>query len=393
MMDAWSRRSRRVVMLLENHSYPADVRVRSEAETLSRSGYLVKVIAPRAPGEPGSERIHEVEVSRYRLPPQRASATGLLAEYFVANFQLYLRALRELLRGTRVLHIHNPPDTLFPVAWAARLIGSQVVFDHHDLAPELFAAKFGSQSTIMLRALRFMERRTMRSASHVLAANESHRAVAINRGGVTPGAVTIVRNGPRLAALEDSVPRPGCLREPRLVFVGSMAVQDGVEDLADIVSELEHRYGVYAQLTIVGDGPSRAVLASRCRELGIAARARFTGQVAPEQIPALLAAADICLDPAPCNPLNHCSTMVKVAEYLAAGRPVVAYRLRETVHTAGEVALLAGCGDRAEFVEHIARLAGDEELRAELGRRGRERARDLTWEQSEQALMSAYAQL
>jgi glycosyltransferase involved in cell wall biosynthesis len=392
-MEARSLRSRRVVMLLENHSYPADVRVRSEAEALGRSGYQVKVIAPRARGEPRRERIHGVEVSRYRLPSERASATGLLAEYLVANVQLYLRALRELLRGTSVVHIHNPPDTLFPVAWAARLVGARVVFDHHDLAPELFAAKFGSRPTIALRALRFMERRTMRSASHVLAANESHRAVAIKRSGVTPAAITVVRNGPRLGALGESRPRPGCLWEPRLAFVGSMAVQDGVEELADIVCELEHRHGARAHLTVVGDGPSRAKLASRCREMGIAARARFTGRVAPEQIPALLAAADICLDPAPCNPLNHCSTMVKVAEYLAAGRPVVAYRLRETVHTAGEVALLAGCGDRSEFVEHIALLARDGDLRAELGRRGRQRARELTWEQSERALMSAYAQL
>jgi glycosyltransferase involved in cell wall biosynthesis len=380
-------------MLLENHSYPADPRVRREAEALGRSGYRVKVIAPRAPGQPGSERIDGVEVSRYRLPSDGASATGLLSEYLVANVQLYARGLGELLRGARVVHLHNPPDTLFPVAWAARLTGARVVFDHHDLAPELFAAKFGDRPRLALRLLRFMERRTMRSASHVLAANESHRAVAINRGGVTPAAVTVVRNGPRVTALDGAPPRPGSLREPRLVFVGSMAVQDGVEELADVVSELEQRHGIRAQLTAVGEGPSRAALASRCRQLGIASCVRFTGQVAPKQVPALLAAADICLDPAPCNPLNHCSTMVKVAEYLAAGRPVVAYRLRETVHTTGDVALLASCGHRSEFVGHVARLATDGYLREELGRRGRERARELAWEQSEQALITAYAQL
>ncbi|MBV9725352.1 MAG: glycosyltransferase family 4 protein [Gammaproteobacteria bacterium] len=380
-------------MLLENHSYPADVRVRSEAEALVRSGYHVKVIAPRAPGQPRAQSIEGVEVSRYRLPRERAGATGLLAEYLVANLQLYVRGFGELLRGARVVHLHNPPDTLFGVAWAARLLGGRVVFDHHDLAPELFAAKFGTRPRIALRALRFMERRTMRSASHVLAANESHRAVAIHRGGVTPAAVTVVRNGPRVGALSDSPPRTGMLREPRLVFVGSMAVQDGVEELADIIRELNQRHGIRAQLTVVGDGPSRAALAARARELAVDSRVQFTGQVAPDQVPALLAEADICLDPAPCNPLNHCSTMVKVAEYLAAGRPVVAYRLRETVHTAGAVALLAACGNRSGFVANVARLAGDGNLRAELGRRGRERARELAWEQSEQALIGAYARL
>ena len=388
-----SVRSRRVVMLVENHSYPADVRVRSEAESLTRSGYEVKVIAPRAPGEAAHERIGGVTVSRYRLPADSAGARALLAEYLLANVQLHVRALGELLRGVCVLHIHNPPDTLFAVAWAARLAGAGVVFDHHDLAPELFAAKFGERPRTVLRALRFLERRMMRAASHVLAANESHRSVAIARGGVRPEEVTVVRNGPRLEALNGAGARAGELSEPLLMFVGSMASQDGVEELADIVHELEHRHGVSARLTVVGDGPSRRDLASRCTALGVAARVRFTGRVAPEQVPALLAGADICVDPAPCNPLNHCSTMVKVGEYLAAGRPVVAYRLRETVHTAGDAALLAPCGDRVAFVGHVARLAGDGNLRAELGRRGLERARDLTWEQSERALIGAYAQL
>jgi glycosyltransferase involved in cell wall biosynthesis len=385
--------SRRVVMLLENHSYPADVRVRCEAESLTRSGYEVKVIAPRARGECAREQIRGVSVSRYRLLSDRAGAGGLLVEYLLANLQLHSRALRELLRGVCVVHIHNPPDTLFAVAWAARLAGARVIFDHHDLAPELFAAKFGGGRRLALRALRFLERRTMRSASHILAANESHRAIAIDRGGVNPESVTVVRNGPRLDMLGQSRPRAGNLSEPLLVFVGSMASQDGVEELADIVHELERGFHLRARLTVVGDGPSRAELASRCTALGLAARVQFTGRVTPEAVPAMLAAADICLDPAPCNPLNHCSTMVKVGEYLAAGRPVVAYRLRETVHTAGDAALFAPCGNRAAFVQHIALVARDGKLRAELGRRGRDRACELTWEQSERALVSAYAQL
>ncbi len=384
---------KRVVMLLENQSYPADVRVRCEAEALARLGHRVKVIAPRGPGEPARDQIRGVWVSRYRLPAERAGASGLVAEYLVANAQLHARGLLELLRGARVVHLHNPPDTLFLVAWAARLVGARVVFDHHDLAPELFSAKFGDQSRFVLVVLRALERLTLRSASHVLAANESHRAVEIRRGGLTPAVITVVRNGPPLDTLGAPDVRPGYLSEPRLVFVGSMATQDGVLELADIVVELERRHGLRAQLTAVGDGPSRAALASRCDELGIAARVRLTGRVAPERVPSIVADSDICLDPAPCNSLNHCSTMVKITEYMAAGRPVVAYRLRETLRTVRGAALLADCGDRAGFVEHIALLARHERIRTELARRGLERASQLSWEDSERALMSAYEQL
>jgi glycosyltransferase involved in cell wall biosynthesis len=380
-------------MLLENQPYPADVRVRSEAATLSQQGYEIKVIAPRGPGEAARERVGGVSVSRYRLPRDRGGVLGLLFEYLVANVQLHMRALVELGRGLQVLHIHNPPDTLFLIAWAARSIGTQVVFDHHDLAPELFATKFGARPRIAVLALRAFERLTLRSASHVLAANESHREIAMLRGGVSEAAITVVRNGPPAGVMGRADVRPGRLSEPRLVFVGSMATQDGVTELGQIVAELEQRHGLRARLTAVGDGPSRAALAIRCRELGIEDRVHLTGRVAPEQVPALLSEADICLDPAPCNELNHRSTMVKVAEYLASGRPMVAYRLRETVRTAGDAALLADCGDRAQFVDHVALLAGDEQLRSALAQGGLQRARSLTWEHSERALMQAYAQL
>jgi glycosyltransferase involved in cell wall biosynthesis len=383
-----------VVMLLENHPYPEDVRVRSEAESLARQGYRVKVIAPRRPGQAPRERVGEVQVSRYRLPPERAGALGLLGEYFVANLQLHVRGLLELVRGVDVIHLHNPPDTLFAVAWAARLRGARVIFDHHDLSPELCEVKFGERHRLLLALLRLLERLTLRSASHVLAANESHREVALQRGGRSSETVTVVRNGPPSRILgEPSLGRPGALAEPALVFVGSMATQDGVLELAELLLELEHRHGLRARLTIVGDGPARAQLADRIRRLGLAERVCFTGQVPAAEVFEHLRQADICLDPAPCNALNHRSTMVKVAEYLAAGKPVVAYRLRETERTTAGAALLAVCGDQSAFVDAIARLAGDQDLRRHISGLAVQRARELTWEHSERALLDAYARL
>ncbi len=380
-------------MLLENQPYPADVRVRSEAEALARLGHRVKVIAPRADGEAARHTLHGVAVSRYRLPRERPGPLGMLAEYVAANLQLHVRTVLELVRGVDVLHIHNPPDTLFLLAWFARLRGARVVFDHHDLTPELFSVKFGGRPRIALRTLHALERMTFRSASHVLAANESHRAVAIERGGVDPGSVTVVRNGPAAVTLHGNDTRPGQLDDPRLMFVGSMAIQDGVLELADIVLELEQRHGLRATLTVVGDGPVRPEVEARCRRAGLSDRVRFTGRVAPERVPSLLAQADVCLDPAPCNALNHRSTMVKIAEYMAAGRPVVAYSLHETERTTEGDALLAPCGDRAAFVDCVARLSRDEDLRSDLSRRGLARAAQLTWQHSERALVSAYARL
>jgi glycosyltransferase involved in cell wall biosynthesis len=125
----------------------------------------------------------------------------------------------------------------------------------------------------------------------------------------------------------------------------------------------------------------------------LAERVTFTGRVAHARVPELLANADIAVDPAPGTPLNHRSTMIKIAEYLAAGLPVVAYDLVETHRTAGEAALYAPPGDAETFAAHVAALAADPALRRSYAERGRARAEELVWERSERALLGAYDRL
>jgi len=380
-------------MLLENNPYPQDVRVRSEAESLARAGYRVTVIAPRGAGQPGRDRIEGVRVRRFRLPDTPASPLGFVAEYSIANAWLYLLGGWELLKGARVVHLHNPPDTLFGVGFFARLLGRRVVFDHHDLAPELFDVKFGHSS--VAAALRVFERLTFRSASMVLAANESHREIATGRGGISPNRVTVVRNGPPRAALEAATdPRGGELADPHLLFLGSMEGQDGVDDLVPLMEDLARQHGLEAaRLTIVGEGSRREPIANAAAAAGVAERVRFTGLVPHAEVPALLAEADICLDPAPCTELNQHSTMIKIAEYMAAGRPTVSFPLLETRRTAGDAVAYARCDDRASFAEVVVALAREPKRRSELSRLGRQRARDLTWDASEARLLEAYGGL
>ncbi|HET6449402.1 MAG TPA: glycosyltransferase family 4 protein, partial [Conexibacter sp.] len=335
------------------------------------------------------ECVSGVEVERFRLPDLGASPSGLLAEYALANVQLHARGLRALRRGTDVVHLHNPPDTLFPLALVARALGRRVVFDHHDLAPELFTAKFGNSP--LRRVLEWCEHASIVVAHLVLAANESHREIATRRGrGRTP--VAVVRNGPPRAALAAAQPpRAGELRAPALLFLGSMESQDGVDELPRLLVELRERHRLKPTLTLVGDGSRRTPVAAAMERHGFARAVRFTGRVAHTDVPGLLAQADICLDPAPGTPLNHRSTMVKVAEYLAARRPVVAYDLRETRRTAGDAARYAPCDDPEAFADAVAGLARDSDARLALAERAHARADALVWERSESQLLDAYA--
>jgi glycosyltransferase involved in cell wall biosynthesis len=384
----------RIVMLLENNPYPQDVRVRSEAESLAAAGHAVTVCAPRAPGQPRRERIADVRVRRFRLPETPASPLGFVLEYSIANANLYLAGIRGLLGGADVVHFHNPPDTLFGVGFLARLLGRQVVFDHHDLAPELFAAKFGDSAVV--RVLRLFERLTFASSTLVVTANESHRDVATQRGGVPAGRIAIVRNGPPRAAFGAATEaRPGVLADPHLLFLGSMESQDGVDDLVPLLETLARNHDLAgARLTVVGEGSRRPALTAAAATAGLDGRVRFTGRVPHAEVPALLAEADICLDPAPPTELNHRSTMIKIAEYMAARRPVVSFPLLETQRTAGDaVAYADASGNLESFAAQVAALARDPQRRAELARLGRERADSLGWDTSEARLLAAYAAL
>ena len=379
-------------MLLENNPYPQDVRVRSEAQSLAAAGHRVEVVAPRSPGQAARERVHGVDVRRFRAFDGTGHGLGaLLLEYLIAMVALHLAAIRAYARGATVLHIHNPPDTLFLAGAIFRLGGRRVVFDHHDLGPELVSVKFHRRALIALA--RVGERLTFATATHVLAANESHATIARERGHKTPGEVTVVRNGPPASWTRLPLTNlPGRLSPIRLAYVGAVAEQDGVVAMAEVLARLRDRTpSVPALLTVVGDGDGRPSLEAALLRLGLAESVTLTGWVEAERVPDFLRAADVCVDPAPGSVLNERSTMIKLAEYLALGKPVVAFDLLETRRTVADAAMLAPDGDVDAFADRIAALADDPQLRHELARRARERAGELTWEHSEAALLAAYA--
>jgi glycosyltransferase involved in cell wall biosynthesis len=376
-------------MLLENASYPEDARVRNEATTLVAAGYAVTVVAPRGDEQPARETVGGVRVRRFRSLESSGTVAGYLLEYALAHLQLWAHAAAELIAGASVVHLHNPPDTLFPIGTVARALGRQVVYDQHDLTPELYAAIFGESRLLAL--LRAAQQTSARTADLVLFTNESQRTATLARNKLKRKPTAIVRNGPLRSTLASSPGRGGVLRDPRLAYVGQLGPQDGVLELADILAALRDDFGLdRASLTVIGFGSCADALRSRAAELGLSGRLHLTGKVAPAEVPRLLSAADICIDPAPCNPLNHRSTMVKIAEYLAAMRPVVAYELRETRFTAGDAALYARCGAQGEFVQLIARLSSDPELRGALAEAARVRAPQLVWEHSAYELLRGY---
>jgi glycosyltransferase involved in cell wall biosynthesis len=384
----------RILILSENESVPSDRRVRDIAVALARAGCEVEVVCPQGDAHERArfELYEGIRIHRYPLTFAEGGPGGYLREYGAALWRTW-RLVRRLSaeRPFDVVHACNPPDFLLFAAWPARRRGARFVFDHHDLTPELFLARFGGRHRWLHRLTLLLERMCFGVADIVLATNESYRQVALTRGGKRAEEVFVVRNGPDLGRFQAQPPDPALKRGDRLLmsYVGVMAPQDGVDHALRALALLAERRDWHA--IFAGEGSAKPELIRLADELGLGDRVEFVGWLGDEQIVRLLSSSDLCLAPEPRTPLNDVSTMVKIAEYMAMARPVVAYELRESRFAAGPAAIYAEPNEVGSYAACIEELLDDPERRAEMGRLGRERvARELSWEHSERALGDAY---
>ena len=402
-------------MFVENY-FPGDPRVRNEAQVLVSAGYQVIVVALRAPGQARSEIINGVQVYRmprlvvFRKTPlanpnslQRIwmkfkAFTGYVAEYmyFTAGC-FYLSLYVAFKHGFDVIHAHNPPDTIFMVAAPYKLFGKKFVFDHHDLCPELYQSRYGARKDLFAYWLQVVEKCSLRLANVTIATNASYKMVHIHRGGRKPEDVFIVRNGPNSRRMKIESPSERLLQMNKtiLCYIGSLNPQDGVDYLLRSLRHLVYvlgRQDFYC--VIMGSGDSLEGLRALASELKLNESVEIPGYVTDADLLANLSAADICVDPDPSSPLNDVSTWIKVMEYMAYGKPIVSYDLKETRFSAQDAALYVPPNDEAKFAEAIATLMDRPVLRKKMGEFGRERVeRELQWSVVSKELLRAYETL
>lgn len=390
-------RPRRVLILVQNLPVPLDRRVWLEATTLRQAGYEVSVICPMGRGwtEP-HEVIDGVHIHRYPQPSEAHSgALAYAREWGGALWRMARLAFRVRRgRGFDVIHGCNPPDLLFLVALLFRPFGVRYLFDHHDVCPELFEAKFGRRG-LLWRAMLLFERLTFAAAAVSLATNESFRAIAESRGRMDPADVFVVRSAPRV---ETFVPGPGEPPTPgrvRLGYVGVIGQQEGMDLL---VAALDHLVRVLGrrdvEAVIVGFGPHLRAVKADVAARGLQDHVRFAGALYDAELLRVLNGIDIGVSPDPRNAMNDISTMNKVMEYMTLEKPVVQFDLKEGRASAGEASLYARPNDPVDFARCLALLMDDPVRRAAMGRIGRARVLDsLSWAHSAPRLLAAYDRL
>lgn len=390
-------RAPRVLVLVENLSVPFDRRVWQESRALTDAGCEVHVVCPRGTRqdrEPYAE-IDGVHIHRYPLVTATGGALSYLREYGTAMWHTLRIALRLGWRQpVDVVHACNPPDLFWLVGLVFKLKGTRFVYDQHDLVPELSLSRFGGGRRLMHRTCLLLERMTFATADHVIATNGSYRDVAVGRGGKSPDQVDVVRSAPEIERFQHRRPdlqlKSGAPH--LLVYLGVMGPQDGLDYALRALATLRDDLGrTDWRAVFVGGGDMLQASIELADDLGLGDVVRFTGRIPDEELCTWLSTADVCLAPDPKNPLNDVSTMNKIVEYMAMGRPIVSFDLVEARVSAGDAAVYARPNDELAFARAIVDLLYDPERRAEMGRIGRARATgELSWDVSRVHLIEAY---
>ncbi len=386
----------RVLIVVENLPSPFDRRVWMEATTLIKKGYEVSIICPQGKGyEKSYEVIDDIHIYRHPMPPDISSVRGYLTEYATAvywEFRLAHRVWRE--RGFDIIHICNPPDLLFLTAgWFKLFKKVRVIFDHHDINPEMYEAKYGRRD-LFYYGLRLVERLTFATADTVICTNESYREIALTRGRKKDEDVFVVRSGPDLSIFKTTPPNPTYRRNRRYLvgYVGVMGEPEGIDYLLEAV-----RYLVYdqnrqdIQFMLIGSGPMFDQLQELAKQLGVSEFVEFTGRVSDDELLERLSSCDICVNPDKKMPYNDKSTMNKIMEYMAMSKPIVQFDLMEGRRSAGEASLYAEGNNSVDFAEKMVELLADPELRERMGKIGLQRMEDvLEWRHQIPKLLKAY---
>lgn len=387
--------NRGILIIVENLPVPFDTRVWQEATTLVQNGYTVSVICPKGKGyDKEFEILQGVNIYRHDLPTEGNGLVGYVREYGTAlkeQIRLAKKVYKEV--GFNVIQGCNPPDNIYMVANRFKKYGVKYVFDHHDICPELFEAKFKKKG-LLYQSQIFLEGKTYKNCDIAFVTNESYKKIAIERGKMNPKNVFVLRSGPKLERLKIQKPKNEIKRGKRYMvgYLGVIGQQEGIEYLleaAKYIKESKGRNDIF--YGIVGGGPHLEALKQKCKEMKIDDIFEFTGRVSDQVMLDYLNTADVCVNPDEYNEMNDKSTMNKILEYMALGKPIVQFDLTEGKYSAQKASLYAKPNDSKDLAEKIIFLLDNEEKRVEMGQYGMKRIKnELSWEHTSKELLRGY---
>ncbi|MDN3641816.1 glycosyltransferase family 4 protein [Lutimonas halocynthiae] len=384
-------KGKHILFIVENLPVPFDRRVWQEATTLKESGMEVSIICPQMKGYTKSFEILEgIEIYRHPLPLEARGALGYLVEYGAAIYwEMKLAKKIYKKKPFDVIHGCNPPDLIYLTAKRFKKYGVKYVFDHHDINPELYIAKYDKKD-FFYKLMIYFERQTFKHAISSIATNESYKKIAIERGGMKPDKVQVIRSGPKLERLKLQEPKNEFKkgRKYLLGYLGVIGEQEGIDLLLESMKMIvQKRQDV--QLAIVGGGSDLELLKTMSAEKGLSDYVDFYGRVPDKVLLDVLNTADVCVNPDKPTEMNNLSTMNKIMEYMALKKPIVQFDLKEGKYSAQDASLYAI--NTTDFAEKVLLLLDDVQLRKKMGEVGYSRVlSELSWEYESKKLIDFY---
>lgn len=385
---------RHILFIVENLPLPFDRRVWQEANTLKESGAEVSIISPKMNGYTTKyEIINGIHIYRHPLNVEASGALGYLVEYSTALFWETILAWKIFFKKRfTVIHGCNPPDLIFLVALPFKLFGVKYVFDHHDINPELYEAKFNKKG-FFYKLMVLFEKLTFKTATRSIATNDSYKEIAIQRGKMKKEAVTVIRSGPKLDRLKIFEGNPSYKKGKKFLigYLGVIGEQEGIDLLLGAFKLLIAKRND-VQLAIVGGGTSLESLKQLSKEMGLEKYVDFYGRVPDEEMLEILNTTDVCVNPDKPNEMNNLSTMNKIMEYMALKKAIVQFDLKEGKISAQQASLYAE--NVTDFADKLDYLLDNSSLRAEMGNYGYNRViNELSWDTESGKLVNFYATL
>jgi glycosyltransferase involved in cell wall biosynthesis len=399
------KRSKHILILVENLPLPFDRRVWQEARALRDAGYRVSVICPMLKGYTAEyEELEGVRIYRHPLPAgdEEQTAKHYAREYGAALYHQLRLALKIYRRDPfDAIQACNPPDLLFLVALPFIPLGVRFIFDHHDINPELFRVKFAKMTLtkrLLYRAVLFAERLTFffsRRAS--IATNQSYKQIAVRRGRMHPSRVFVVRSAPDLSRFVPVPANPRWKHGKKFLvgYLGTIGPQEGLHYLVEAAAYLKAKRGTNdIGWVVIGDGPTRQDVVNLAQRMGVADDIQFPGRVDDATMIEALCSCDVCVNTDLATEMNDKSTMNKIIEYMALGRPIAQFDLTEGRVSAGLASVYAPPNDAKALADQVEALLESPALRRRMGEYGRSRVEEmLAWKYSVPILLDAYETL
>jgi len=388
-----------VLFVVENNQVPQDTRVWLEAKALEGNGFDVSVICPDIRKEKESHKILDnIEIFQYISFFEGSTVFGLLLEYLLSSFFIFLYAIKIYLRKPfHTVHLANPPDFLIVIFFFFKLLGVEIVFDHHDLCPELFIEKFGKRSYIYKMVL-FFERLSYKFANVIITTNNSVKRVGIERDNTDEKNIFVVRNGPDLSVVHPySIKKD--FRNGRKYLIGYVGKIDEQDCLSKLVNSIEYmvnnRDFTDFRVLIIGDGTECKKIEEMVRYEKLGEYFIFYGsEYNKEKLFTLLSSVDVCVEPRKESEISSKSTSIKIMEYMALGKPIVQYKSVEGKYSAQKSSLYIESNDERAFGDAIIYLLNNEKKRKEMGKYGMKRVRKfLHWDIQKNPLLNIYREV